>query len=136
MYVQGGLLNYVVMKSVLSANREVLLDVQGTNVWSGQAVSPAPFDFSSIFNVPRRSNHTILMLSRGVPLVNPSTLPEADTEYVDSFNSDTSISLLRYSSSLGCFSSVCWSLSPSGSFIVVGPNLDGTRFSHLHLSLN
>ena len=92
MYVQGGLLNYVVMKSVLSANREVLLDVQGTNVWSGQAVGPVRFDlFFSVFHITRRSNHTILMPSRGVLLVNLSTLPEADTEYVDSFNSDANI---------------------------------------------
>ena len=78
--MQGGLLNYVVMKSVLSANREVLLDVQGTNVWSGQAVSPLCIDFFSIFNVDRRSNRTTLMPSRGVLLVNLSTLLEADTE--------------------------------------------------------
>ena len=89
MYVQGSLLNYVVMKSVLSANRDVLLEVQGTNIWSGQAVSPAHFDLL-IFHVTRRSNHTIPMPSRGVPLVNLSTLLEADTEYVDSFNSDAS----------------------------------------------
>ena len=78
--MQGGLLNYVVMKSVLSANREVLLDVQGTNVWSGQAVSPSCFGFFSIFNVDRRSNRTTLMPSRGVLLVNLSTHLEADTE--------------------------------------------------------
>ena len=35
---QGGLLNYAIMKSVLASNREILLDVQGTNVWSGQQV--------------------------------------------------------------------------------------------------
>lgn len=34
----GGLLNYAIMKSVLASNREILLDVQGTNVWSGQQV--------------------------------------------------------------------------------------------------
>ncbi|KAF9557282.1 OPT oligopeptide transporter [Agrocybe pediades] len=34
----GGLLNFVIMKTVLAANREVLRDVQGTNVWSGQQV--------------------------------------------------------------------------------------------------
>ncbi|KZP29051.1 OPT oligopeptide transporter [Athelia psychrophila] len=34
----GGLLNYVIMKSVLSANRAILLDVQGSNTWSGQQV--------------------------------------------------------------------------------------------------
>ena len=79
-YIQGGLLNYVVMKSVLSANREVLLDVQGTNVWSGQAVSRSCFDLFSIFKVDRRSNRTTPMPSRGVLLVNLSTLLEADTE--------------------------------------------------------
>ena len=36
--VIGGVLNYVVMKSVIAGNREILLDVQGTNVWSGQQV--------------------------------------------------------------------------------------------------
>ncbi|KAI0691079.1 OPT oligopeptide transporter [Cerioporus squamosus] len=34
----GGVLNYVVMQSVIDGNREILLDVQGTNVWSGQQV--------------------------------------------------------------------------------------------------
>ena len=36
--IVGGILNYVVMKSVIDGNREILLDVQGTNVWSGQQV--------------------------------------------------------------------------------------------------
>ncbi|TFY51641.1 hypothetical protein EVJ58_g10458 [Rhodofomes roseus] len=36
--IVGGVLNYVIMKSVISGNREILLDVQGTNVWSGQQV--------------------------------------------------------------------------------------------------
>jgi OPT family small oligopeptide transporter len=34
----GGLLNFVIMKSVLAANRAILLDVQGSNTWSGQQV--------------------------------------------------------------------------------------------------
>lgn len=36
--VVGGLLNYVIMRVIITAQREVLLDVQGTNVWSGQQV--------------------------------------------------------------------------------------------------
>ncbi|KAJ7606213.1 OPT oligopeptide transporter [Roridomyces roridus] len=36
--VVGGLLNFVIMKVVINAHREVLLDVQGTNIWSGQQV--------------------------------------------------------------------------------------------------
>ncbi|KAH9915092.1 OPT oligopeptide transporter [Fomitopsis serialis] len=36
--IVGGILNYVIMKSVIAGNREILLDVQGTNVWSGQQV--------------------------------------------------------------------------------------------------
>lgn len=78
------MLNYVIMKSVLSANREVLLDVQGTNVWSGQAVSPACFDpLLPMFNDVHRSKHITLMPSHGVLSVNLSTLLEADTEYVN-----------------------------------------------------
>ncbi|KIY67540.1 OPT oligopeptide transporter [Cylindrobasidium torrendii FP15055 ss-10] len=34
----GGLLNYAIMRTVLANNREILLDVQGSNVWSGQQV--------------------------------------------------------------------------------------------------
>ncbi|KAF9025798.1 OPT oligopeptide transporter [Hymenopellis radicata] len=34
----GGLLNFAIMKSVLANNREILKDVQGSNVWSGQQV--------------------------------------------------------------------------------------------------
>ncbi|KZV61284.1 OPT superfamily oligopeptide transporter [Peniophora sp. CONT] len=34
----GAIVNYVVMNSVVSAQREVLLDPIGTNVWSGQTV--------------------------------------------------------------------------------------------------
>jgi hypothetical protein len=36
--VIGGLLNYVIMRTVLTSQRELLLDVQGSNVWSGQQV--------------------------------------------------------------------------------------------------
>ncbi|KAF7341740.1 Oligopeptide transporter 3 [Mycena sanguinolenta] len=36
--VVGGLLNYVIMKVIISSHREVLLDVQGSNIWSGQQV--------------------------------------------------------------------------------------------------
>ncbi|RDB18213.1 Oligopeptide transporter 9 [Hypsizygus marmoreus] len=36
--VIGGLLNYVIMKIIISSRREILLDVQGSNVWSGQQV--------------------------------------------------------------------------------------------------
>jgi OPT family oligopeptide transporter len=36
--VIGGLLNYVLMKTIIDAQRELLLDVQGSNVWSGQQV--------------------------------------------------------------------------------------------------
>ncbi|KAJ2918838.1 hypothetical protein MD484_g1624, partial [Candolleomyces efflorescens] len=34
----GGLLNYVIMKVIISAQRDILLQVQGTNIWSGQQV--------------------------------------------------------------------------------------------------
>ncbi|KAL0571466.1 hypothetical protein V5O48_010502 [Marasmius crinis-equi] len=36
--VIGGLLNYVIMATVISSQREILRAVQGTNVWSGQQV--------------------------------------------------------------------------------------------------
>ncbi|KAJ7362521.1 peptide transporter MTD1 [Mycena albidolilacea] len=36
--VVGGLLNYVIMKVIISSHREILLDVQGSNIWSGQQV--------------------------------------------------------------------------------------------------
>lgn len=36
--VVGGLLNYIIMKVLISAHRTILLDVQGSNVWSGQQV--------------------------------------------------------------------------------------------------
>ncbi|KAG6898080.1 hypothetical protein C0992_006000 [Termitomyces sp. T32_za158] len=36
--VIGGLLNYVIMKVIINTHREILLDVQGSNVWSGQQV--------------------------------------------------------------------------------------------------
>ena len=36
--MQGGLLNYIIMKTIISARRDILLDVQGSNVWSGQQV--------------------------------------------------------------------------------------------------
>ncbi|KAG2006353.1 peptide transporter MTD1 [Coprinopsis cinerea AmutBmut pab1-1] len=34
----GGLLNYIIMKVIIKSHREILLQVQGTNVWSGQQV--------------------------------------------------------------------------------------------------
>ncbi|KAJ8089444.1 hypothetical protein PM082_014693 [Marasmius tenuissimus] len=34
----GGLLNYIIMATVISSQREILRAVQGTNVWSGQQV--------------------------------------------------------------------------------------------------
>ncbi|KAF8148520.1 OPT oligopeptide transporter protein-domain-containing protein [Mycena galopus ATCC 62051] len=36
--VVGGLLNYVIMKVILGSHRAILLDVQGSNIWSGQQV--------------------------------------------------------------------------------------------------
>ncbi|KAH8101838.1 peptide transporter MTD1 [Cristinia sonorae] len=36
--IVGGLLNYVIMKTIITSRREILLDVQGSNVWSGQQV--------------------------------------------------------------------------------------------------
>ncbi|CAA7263920.1 unnamed protein product [Cyclocybe aegerita] len=36
--VIGGLLNYIIMKVIISSHREILLDVQGSNIWSGQQV--------------------------------------------------------------------------------------------------
>ncbi|GAA5866212.1 hypothetical protein JCM8547_007204 [Rhodosporidiobolus lusitaniae] len=36
--VIGALLQLVIMKSVISSQREILLDVQGSNIWSGQQV--------------------------------------------------------------------------------------------------
>jgi hypothetical protein len=36
--IVGSLLNYIIMKSVLSSQRDILLEVQGSNVWSGQQV--------------------------------------------------------------------------------------------------
>ncbi|KAI3614519.1 oligopeptide transporter [Moniliophthora roreri] len=36
--VIGALINFIIMKIVISANREILLSVQGTNVWSGAVV--------------------------------------------------------------------------------------------------
>lgn len=31
-HLQGGLLNYVIMKVIISSHREILLDVQGSNI--------------------------------------------------------------------------------------------------------
>ena len=45
--IVGGLLNYVIMKVIVDAQREILLDVQGTNVWSGQQVQ-VRHDFPSL----------------------------------------------------------------------------------------
>ncbi|KAI0071867.1 peptide transporter MTD1 [Panus rudis PR-1116 ss-1] len=36
--VVGGLLNYIIMKVIIDAQHDILLDVQGSNVWSGQQV--------------------------------------------------------------------------------------------------
>lgn len=36
--IVGAILNYIIMKSVLSAQSEILRDVQGSNVWSGQQI--------------------------------------------------------------------------------------------------
>ncbi|SJL14148.1 related to peptide transporter [Armillaria ostoyae] len=36
--VIGGLLNFVIMRTVISSHREILMDVQGSNIWSGQQV--------------------------------------------------------------------------------------------------
>lgn len=36
--VIGGLLNFVIMRTVISSHRDILRDVQGSNIWSGQQV--------------------------------------------------------------------------------------------------
>ncbi|KAF7307899.1 hypothetical protein MKEN_01150600 [Mycena kentingensis (nom. inval.)] len=44
--VVGGLLNYVIMRVIISTHREVLLDVQGSNIWSGQ--QPQTFNADAV----------------------------------------------------------------------------------------
>ncbi|EEB88574.1 hypothetical protein MPER_13526 [Moniliophthora perniciosa FA553] len=34
----GGLLNFVIIRSIIGGQRDLLLQVQGSNVWSGQQV--------------------------------------------------------------------------------------------------
>ena len=36
--ILGCIVNYVVMVSIVTSKRDVLLDPQGTNIWSGQTV--------------------------------------------------------------------------------------------------
>ncbi|KAK0208764.1 OPT oligopeptide transporter [Desarmillaria ectypa] len=36
--VIGAVLNYIIMKVVINSNREILLSIQGTNVWSGASI--------------------------------------------------------------------------------------------------
>ncbi|KAI3613649.1 peptide transporter mtd1 [Moniliophthora roreri] len=36
--IKSSLINYVIMKIIISSNREILLSVQGTNVWSGAGI--------------------------------------------------------------------------------------------------
>ncbi|KAF7307754.1 OPT oligopeptide transporter [Mycena kentingensis (nom. inval.)] len=36
--IVGGLLNFVIMKTVIASHAEILRDVQGSNIWSGQQV--------------------------------------------------------------------------------------------------
>ncbi|KAH6893967.1 peptide transporter MTD1 [Coprinopsis sp. MPI-PUGE-AT-0042] len=44
--VIGGLLNYVIMKTIITTHRSILLDVQGSNIWSGQ--QPQGFNSNAI----------------------------------------------------------------------------------------
>jgi hypothetical protein len=46
----GCIVNYVVMVSIVTSKRDVLLDPQGTNAWSGQTVqvSPCPSKFTTV----------------------------------------------------------------------------------------
>jgi hypothetical protein len=46
--VVGGLLNYIIMKVIINTHREVLLDVQGSNVVSFITLLPVLF-FPTIF---------------------------------------------------------------------------------------
>ncbi|KAF6755193.1 OPT oligopeptide transporter protein-domain-containing protein [Ephemerocybe angulata] len=36
--IVGGLLNYVIIRVIISSQREILREIQGTNIWSGQQV--------------------------------------------------------------------------------------------------
>ncbi|KAJ7643182.1 peptide transporter MTD1 [Mycena rosella] len=52
--IVGGLLNYVIMKVIISTHREVLLDVQGSNVWSGleiQAFNAEAVSWGALGNI-------------------------------------------------------------------------------------
>lgn len=34
----GAVINYVLMSSITTQQRDILLSIQGTNIWSGQAI--------------------------------------------------------------------------------------------------
>jgi len=44
--VVGALLNYIMMRVIISTHRDVLLDVQGSNIWSGQ--QPQTFNADAV----------------------------------------------------------------------------------------
>ncbi|KAJ7210971.1 OPT oligopeptide transporter [Mycena rebaudengoi] len=60
--VIGGLLNFIIMKVVITAQRPILLDVQGTNIWSGQAVqsfNSAAVAWGALGKTPLRYRHAL-----------------------------------------------------------------------------
>ena len=55
--VFGAIINYILMSSITTNQREILLSIQGTNIWSGQVIQ----SFNSNVSLPSLyANHSIL----------------------------------------------------------------------------
>jgi hypothetical protein len=48
----GAIFNYIMMNSIVTSQREILLSIQGTNVWSGQQ----PQSYNSLVCFPHTSS--------------------------------------------------------------------------------
>lgn len=53
----GAVVNYLLMASITTNQREILLSVQGTNIWSGQVVQAFNSNVRAISELSSRKYH-------------------------------------------------------------------------------
>jgi hypothetical protein len=53
--VFGAIINYILMSSITTNQREILLSIQGTNIWSGQVIQSFNSNVSHSFSTTFRS---------------------------------------------------------------------------------
>ncbi len=55
--VLGAVVNYALMSSITTSQRDILLSIQGTNIWSGQVIQSFNSNVSDTRYPPQETRH-------------------------------------------------------------------------------